>query len=300
MSSSQSYVFCVNDKFADFIRVPILSILYNNSNEKVNIYIITDYISEYNKKNIKQTSNLFNNSKIEFLIIDDKKLKHLKTGNWPIHAWYRILIPELLDNKTKRVLYLDADTLVLQNLSKLFNLNLSNKSIAASIDYQDLFDYPFERCGYSKEKQYICSGIMLINLDYWRKNNLTEKIIKWAKDNEDNIKCPDQDAINFICQDSKIILPMKYGVMDCFLINPIFKEAGYSKQIQECIDNPIIIHFNGCPPWYKEYNRHTLHNEWEKYNQMLEKPVKRHYQAKGILKVKIILNQLLNKVGIKK
>ena len=59
---------------------------------------------------------------------------------------------------------------------------------------------------------------------------------------------------------------MKYGVMDCFLINPIFVENGYSEQIEECRRDPKIIHYHGCPPWYKEYNRHTFHNEWDNFN----------------------------------
>lgn len=79
---------------------------------------------------------------------------------------------------------------------------------------------------------------------------------------------------------------MKFGFMDCFVKNPLFKERGYGKEIVECLNNPVIVHYNGTSPWYKEYKKHTMHEEWMKYNNMMEKPVKRHYQAKGILLLK--------------
>lgn len=288
--------FCVNNEYANYIRPVIKSIIrfHENDRDKYVINILSDNVSIKNRHVLKEMVNNLNNINIVFHIIDDQKLKNLKKGNWTIHTWYRILLPEILPNDIDRVLYLDADTLVLTNLSHLFKINMKHKSIAASIDYQNLFDYAFERCGYEKSKGYVCAGVMMINLDYWRANKITDRIIKWAKANEGKIKNPDQDAINYICRDSKIILPMRYGFMNCFVTNPVFRQNGYDEQIDECIETPVIIHYCSTPPWYKEYRKHLLHDEWEKYNRMLDKPVKRHYQAKNLLKIKIILWRLLH------
>lgn len=287
--------FCVNNEYANYIRPVIKSIieLHKNDKEVYIINVLSDSLSTKYINRLKELVKNINNIKLIIHIVDDSKLKGLKTGNWTIHTWYRILLTDIIPLNVNKVLYLDADTLVLANLKDLFSMEMGDKAIAASIDYQNLFDYPFERCGYEKEKEYICAGIMMINLDLWRKNKLTEKIINWAKDNEDKIKCPDQDAINFVCRDSKIILPLKYGIMDCFLTDPIFEEAGYYKEIQDCRENPIIVHYNGRPPWYKEYKKHVFHNEWEKYNRMLPNPVKPHFQAKGMLLFKILVWRIL-------
>ena len=286
--------FCVNDEYSDYIRVPIKSIIDNlaDSEDYYEIYILSEFISSRRTKRLLELNKLSKNINIQICIINNYKLKGLKTSNWDISAWYRILLPEILSKEITKVLYLDADTLVLKNLSCLFSMDMINKSIAAVIDYQNLFNIVFDRCGYEKTKGYICSGVMMMNLSYWRENNLTEKIISWAMENENKLRCPDQDAINYICRDSKIILPMKYGIMDSFLTNPIFQENGYSAQIKDCIYNPVIIHYNGKTPWYKEYKKHTFNKEWEKYNNLLDKPVKRHYQARGILKFKIIIYNL--------
>lgn len=282
--------FCVNNEYANYIRPVIKSIIrfHENDRDKYVINILSDNVSIKNRHVLKEMGNNLNNINIVVHIIDDHKLKNLKKGNWTIHTWYRILLPEILPNDIDRVLYLDADTLVLTNLSHLFKINMKDKSIAASIDYQNLFDYAFERCGYEKSKGYVCAGVMMINLDYWRRNNISSKIITWAQQNEDKIKCPDQDSINFVCKDCKIVLPMKYGIMDCFLTNPIFKENGYREQIQDCLNNPVIVHYNGFPPWYKEYKKHFYYDKWDNFNKLLNKPVKPKYQANGWLLCKII------------
>lgn len=289
--------FCVNNEYADYIRPAIKSIieLHKNDKDSYIINILSDSISTKNRNRLKDLVKDIYNIKLLIHIIDDTKLNGLPTGTWTIHTWYRILLTDIIPLNVNKVLYLDADTLVLENLNDLFYIKMDNKSIAASIDYQNLFDYAFERCGYEKEKEYICAGIMMINLDYWREYGIAEKIIEWGINNNNKIKCPDQDAINFICRDSKIILPMKFGFMDCFVKNPIFRERGYENQINECLENPAIVHYNGCPPWYKEYQKHTLNFRWEEYNQMLVKPVRRCYQAKGILKYKIIIFKLISK-----
>ena len=281
------FAFCVNDQYVDFIRPAIMALKENHKNDTCVVHVVSDRISN---KNHKYLCELFNNERfsLQVHILSDSSLKGLKTRHWPVHIWYRVLLANTLEDRIDKVLYLDADTLVLKNLSELFSMDMANKSIAAAIDYQDLFNNVFERCGYEKDKGYICSGVILMNLRYWRENNLSEKILSWARENDDKLRCPDQDAINYICRDSKIILPMRYGIMDCFFTDPLFTDAGYADQIQECRYNPVIVHYNGRTPWYKEYKRHTLHHEWEKFNQMLTKPVKMRYQAKGLLLLKIM------------
>ena len=42
--------------------------------------------------------------------------------------------------------------------------------------------------------------------------DLSKTIIKWGYDNNDIIRFPDQDTINYLCRDSKIVLPLRYGI----------------------------------------------------------------------------------------
>ena len=289
--------FCMNDAYVPYVMVPVKSIAENHSNtsRKICLHILTDYISEINTKRLYDIVENYDNLLLQIHLIDSNTvLSDLKTGNWPVHAWYRILLPKILPNTVEKVLYLDPDTIVTSNISELFIMDMTGKAIAAVLDILSFDDKTFIRCGYTMHKQYICAGVMMMNLDYWRKYHLADKIINWAKKNSERMTHPDQDAINYICQDIKIVLPLRYGFTHCFCEYDMFYKPPYREQLEQCIDNPAIIHYCGCVPWGREYHKHIMHYEWEKYNRMLRHPIRRTYQARGWKKMKIMWWDLLH------
>lgn len=285
--------FCVNDDYIPYIIVTCISIMENNTSNNITIHIFIDSISDKNKKAFNENLEKYKNAKLVIHTVNDSSLKGLK-DSWSIYAWYRILIPQLLPDSINRILYLDADIIVKDNLEELFHINMDNKSIASTIDIETFNDETFIRCKYKKEKKYICSGVLLMNLDYWRDNNLTNKIISWAKENNDLIKFPDQDTINYICQDTKILLPLRYGIQAPFFTDNKFYEKPYSQELKDCIERPVIIHYAGCNPWIKELSIHPLTSEWMKYNKKAIKPIKRFYKTKGWLFFKMIIWNMLH------
>lgn len=287
-------VFCVNDKYVPYIAVTIKSITENHSGSRIYMYLLTDGVSDSNQQMLYTITNYLDNVTLQIYKINDSLLRDLKTGYWTIYTWYRILIPQILSNDIKKILYLDADTLVKTDLRALFAIDMTGRSIAAALDIQSFDSDVFERCGYEPFKQYICAGVLLMNLEYWRENRLTEMIIEWARHNSDRLKCPDQDAINYICRDTKIVLPLRYGILQWFFKNENFYRSPYCDQLKECITNPAIIHYAGCAPWYNDGVKHIMRREWFKYNKMLKHPVKCSYYADGFTIVKIICWNILH------
>lgn len=288
--------FCINDAYVPYICVTIKSIVENNISREINIYVLTDIISDINKVLLDETVSDYDCLSLHYYIVNDTLLKGLRTGNLTLHTWYRLSLPEILPNDVSRVLYLDADTIVTDNLGELFELDMGNVAVAGSLDPQSFTDKPYERCGYEKNKQYICAGVLLINLDYWRENNLTDKIIKYARANNERLIFQDQDAINYVCQDSKIILPFRYGtVLWFFYMNELYTDSSYYKQLYDSFFHPAIIHYIGCHPWQKEISiRHIMYDEWLKYNNMLKHPVKRTYGVKLSIVIKSWIYRILH------
>lgn len=289
--------FCMNNAYAPYVMVSVKSIAenHNNVSGKICLHILTDYISDINSQRLYDIVKNYGNMSLRIHLIDsDTALSDLKTGHWTIHAWYRILLPKILPNTVEKVLYLDPDTIVVSDISELFILDMTGKAIAAVPDILSFNDETFVRCRYAMHKQYICAGVMMMNLDFWRKYNLTDKIINWAQKNSEYMTHPDQDAINYICQDVKIVLPLRYGFTHCFCEYDMFYMPPYREQLEQSIQNPVIIHYNGCIPWGREYHKHVLHHEWEKYNRMLRHPIRRTYQARGWKKMKIMCWDLLH------
>ena len=289
-------VFCVNDAYVPYICVTIKSILENSNGKFVSVHILTDYISGINRKRLSDEFGRHKNISVRIYKVADAQLKGLRTGNLTIHTWYRLLLPEILPKEINRVLYLDADTVVVSDLYELFLRDMTGFSIAAALGPQSFGEDAYSRCGYDKTKQYVCAGVLLINLDYWRQNNLTDKIIDYARRNNEKLLFQDQDAINYICQDTKIILPLRYGTALWFFgREQLYADKSYYKQLYDSFYHPAIIHYIGCHPWQKEMAvRHIMHDQWIKYNKMLRRPVKRSYGVKFSLAVKIAVYRFLH------
>ena len=303
MSQPDHVAFCVNDGYAEYIMVAIKGLLENNSDPIV-IHVLSDYISERNAGRLKDLVGSYPFAELDILIVDDSKLRGLK-ATWTIYTWYRVLLPELLDEDIHRVLYLDADVLVAGNIGELFRLDMTGKAIAGTIDFQSKDIATYQRCGYEPEKEYVCAGVMLMNLDYWREYDIANQVVRWGRDNNDRIQFPDQDSINYICRDAKILLPLKYDIVDGFFYDGFYYQ-NYPGELRECIESPVIIHYAGQAPWVVEQSNHLLQDEWDKYNEELERPVRKRYQSKGLLKIKVMLyrafcskaNKTLNKQDV--
>lgn len=290
-NSPMHVAFCVNDLYTEYISVSIKGLLENNSNPLA-IHILSDYVSEKNASNLKNLVELYPHATLDIIIVDDSKLRGLK-DTWTIYTWYRVLLPEILGADVHRVLYLDADVLVSGNIEELFLLDMTNMAIAGTIDFQSKDKSTYQRCGYEAEKEYVCAGVMLMNLDYWRMHDIATKVITWGHENNDRIQFPDQDAINYICRDAKLLLPLKYDIVDGFFQDDYYYQ-NYPQELRECVESPIIIHYAGQAPWIVEISNHLLQDEWERYNKLLSNPIRKVYQSKGLLKLKVIIYRLLH------
>lgn len=254
----KNFAFCLNDKYVDFCYVTMLSIIKNkNPNDKLTFHLLTDYFSKQDEEKFKSLVEK-SNDEVKVYIIDKKRFDGFNM-NFSVYVWFRILITEVVDKSVSRVLYLDCDIIVNSNLDYLFNLDFNDNAIAAVIDRESFNSLTFERLKYPSEKHYICAGTLLINVDYWRENKITDKVYNYGKKYPVESIFAEQDAINYICQDSKIMLPLRFGV-----INNFFSASHrYDKhQVMEAMDYPEIVHYAGNSPWKYPSNHHFHKKLW--------------------------------------
>ena len=285
------FALCVSDTYAQYAMVTIKSILENNPKQNCHFHILT---KDMHCNTRKQLQDLCSDSWINIIEVDDTILKGLNVGQWQIYTWFRVLLPELL-KEVSLVLYLDADTIVVDNIESLFSINMLGKSIAASLDLDTMSEKVYKRCEYAQSKGYICAGVLLMNLDYWRENDLTRKILEMSMIKK--YEYADQDAINYLCQDTKIILPLKYDIVYYYLTRPYFRV----KMPQECIEmieHPQIIHYAGLVPWIKEKDKHFFSYLWHYYNHLLPTPAKTYKINKGYRYYVHLLKVILHYWGL--
>ena len=110
----------------------------------------------------------------------------------------RAAFPKIFPN-IDRILSIDNDTIVKENISELWSLDINNYYIAGCIEPSKstpTFDY-------------INMGIAMINLDAWRKNGIDDKLIEEL--NTYYFEETEQTAINIACQGHILILNSMYN-----------------------------------------------------------------------------------------
>jgi len=255
-------VSATDDNYAQHLGVMLCSLFENSNNNNFDIYIIDDCISEENKNRLH---NIITNSNANlfFLKVDKEKYNNFKISYHFSHViYYRISIPELLETSVKKAIYLDCDLIVKDDISNLWNINISDYFIAAAENPK------FKRYADLKmpiNSKYFNSGVMLINLEKWRQCNISDQVLKFIKNNLDKIVLWDQDALNAILYNKWKELPPKWN-QQTIMFEIDVSETNFTKEeFTEAIENPSIIHYTtSSKPWHY-MNEHPLKNEYYKY-----------------------------------
>lgn len=217
MSKIVPIFFAIDNNYAPFLTIVLESILVNSSKDYMyEIYILNNDIDDEYKCEINKYNNI--NIKITFYSITKKinEMKlDLKTRDYYSSAiYYRLFIAELFPNLDK-ALYLDADIVVLDDISSLYKVDLGDNYLGAVRDdvinsCQEFKDYAFKALGISP-KNYFNSGILVMNLKKFRDDKILNKFLD-ALCKIQFIVAPDQDYLNVICQDKVKYLDVNWNV----------------------------------------------------------------------------------------
>lgn len=177
--------FILDDGFVIPTVTSLTSIMENKNPDTIlNIYLITNNLSPknislFNKlgnhNNVNINIKRVNNSYDEFCMLSD-------TFKVTTTALFKFNLPEILSELDK-VLYIDGDTIIQQDLSNLYNTELNECYAGVVKDLRALFYYKpsiLERLNIS-HKAYFNSGVMLLNLNKMRIDNISKKLFDYRK-----------------------------------------------------------------------------------------------------------------------
>lgn len=164
-------------------------------------------------------------------------------------ASFRLLLPELLPEYDK-ILYLDCDIIVRQDVGKLYReIDLGENWMGV------VFEAPIEqqaerfRALGCDPTHYFNSGFLLMNLAQMRKDGVTEKLLEACR--VPYLEFPDQDALNQVCQGHVLPLSPLYDSIRTFFIlkyKPDFVRQ-YSEELWDAVQREGTIHYTGGKPW---------------------------------------------------
>ncbi|HEY8037341.1 MAG TPA: glycosyltransferase family 8 protein [Methylobacter sp.] len=163
-------------------------------------------------------------------------------------TYSRFLIPSIFPDTVSKVLYLDADLLVLDDLNALWETDLEGAVLGAVKDALDTYvksnEEAFAEVPRLKEiprvRNYFNAGVLLIDLDRWREEQISEKSLKYLAQHP-TLPFADQDALNVICDGLWKQVKARWNFQD-----------HYEKRISDMNPDvrPGIVHFvTRFKPW---------------------------------------------------
>ena len=147
------------------------------------------------------------------LVVDGERLEGLRTTNrFPPAIWYRTFLPDLLSDAA-RVVYLDCDTLVLGDIADLAGVELDGCAIGAVHNVSLGNDADVARAGLTDGVRYFNSGVLVLDLDAWRRDGIAERVRAEAR-SAPNAPFPDQDALNAVLAHRRQPLSPRWNVQN--------------------------------------------------------------------------------------
>lgn len=240
--------YAIDDGYAKFVAVSIKSLIMNaNNNYNYDINVIYENLSEENAEKLKslETDNvkiILTEMNQNLSMITDKLGNRLREYTFTLTIFFRLFIPVMFP-KYDKCIYIDADTVIPGDISRLYNEDLGNNYLGcivdkSTIDNEILASYFEEVVGIPRDK-YINSGVLLMNSKKLRELKIDEKFLDLYIKYGFDVIAPDQDYINSMCYGHIKYLSDIYDAMP----NPNNKE----------VENPVIIHYNlFLKPWQYE------------------------------------------------
>ena len=229
-----------------------LRTLGRNNEYPIDIYIIYSDLSIENLTLLEIICDDFN-YKLKSIKIDASMFDGApEMGHLKLETYYRLAIPNLV--QAKKVLYLDCDIYINGNIKDIFNINLDNFPVAA---VKDPGFQPLEKLKMSASASYFNAGVLLINLEYWRKCNLSKIALEFAINNIEMLSYADQCALNAIINGNYYSLKNIYNFQSGHIL------IGDNEQLGE-LKNSRIIHFTGSFKPTHFLNKHPFKEEYMK------------------------------------
>lgn len=280
--------YACNEAYKIQTMVSMISLCRNCGEDELTILLIEDHMSE---NSLREMRMLVKACKRRLIIIP----LHTLLGNLyldgesrhPHTVYAKLFLADVC--QAEKILYLDSDTVVLAPLAPLIQMKMENVYAAGvKMPYS-----PKKKAsvGLALEEPYLCDGILLINLEKWRLDHMTEKCVSYIRQWNGHPPMLSEGTVNHVLHGSVKVLPPEYNLMSGMILWRADQLSGlygvedyYSEQeLLHAREHPVIIHFLDelyIRPWYSNSD-HPYRKYYQEYFRMINKTHVRKAEEKS-------------------
>lgn len=242
-----SVVLACDDHYIILLAALLKSIEMNHlTDEVVDIYIVDDQNSKRNKQKLTASLTLDKMNLIWLKmseIIPEGVVLPLVNNSYPLNTYIRLLIPYFIPKEVRKIIFLDVDMIMLDDISNLWKLDTGKYVIGAVSDtigpIAKTIGEGIENhaeLGLDPEEKYFNAGLQLINIDKWLEQDITKKTFDAINNNKKYAALGDQYGLNIALIGNWYEIDRLWN---CFSVNTDPK--------------PSLIHYFHRKPIYKTY-----------------------------------------------
>lgn len=282
-------VYACNDAYVRQTLVSMISVIKYHPDVK--LYLVAEQISIEQRLLIQNVLAKWNQKVIIIDLADIlPRLPFDETDRHPKTIYAKLFLDDVI--KAERVLYLDSDVVVMGALTSLFDMDMTEKAAAGVLMPYSAKMKKLAQC--EAGEPYLCDGVVLLNLDYWRKKRKAIICQEYIKSCQGKPPMLSEGTLNHVCGKELAVLEPKYNVMPSMLVYnlkqiwKLFRADYYyedERLMEEVNEQPVIMHFMNelyNRPWFEpcEHPWKQSYLEQEKQifeeNQIEKVPVSRH------------------------
>lgn len=237
--------FTIDDGYAPFLAVALHSATCNaDPARQYRAIVLHQGLSEENERRLKALEREhfridLTPMKANFEALDDRMSNRLRCDYFTLTIYFRLFIPAMFPQYDKGI-YIDSDVVVMEDIGKLFDIDIGDNLIGACndlsiADMPPLVAYTEQAVGVKKE-EYINSGVLLMNLKALRENDFEGRFLDLLNTYHFDSVAPDQDYLNAICNGRIQYLDETWDAMP--------------NDKRPALEHPCLIHYNlFSKPW---------------------------------------------------
>lgn len=263
-SSAVPVVLAANERYVPILYTCVQSVVEHCSDDRnYEIYIFHTDICKRSQEMFQERLTGCN-VKIVFADVGQKVSGYILRAKEHIttETFYRFLILDILKSYAK-VVYLDCDLIVCEDVAKLYDTELGSHLIAAAQDpdfagqcnmkHSDMRSYCKDTLGMENPFAYFQAGVLVLNVEELNKTVTVEQLLEMA--DTGIYRFSDQDILNIVCKDRTVYLDMAWNMLfDCgrFRWQEVIRYAPHDilDAYEKARKQPYIIHYAGFQkPW---------------------------------------------------